>query len=176
MKKSWAITHFLKIFLKRQMGTVWNICNNTWKYSIQGRKEFVKLISSSGFLKDIQSSSLDVGFLSFCSLSKWYHTASVKLRYGLWGGQCKTWWCFILCFPIQVYFSCTESVFGINVMPEKKSCLPIRPFPYGGAWWIKIWQYFYVFIFPSVLTRFLTPQAEMQPQTITFSNVFYWWL
>ena len=43
-----------------------------------------------------QSSSLDVGCLLFCSLSRWCHTASVMVRSGFWREQSMTdsvpWW------------------------------------------------------------------------------------
>lgn len=45
-----------------------------------------------------------------------------------------------------------------------KEKIPIRCFPHSFPWWIKIWLYFFVLIFSSVLS---TPLTEMQPQCMT---------
>lgn len=48
-----------------------------------------------------------------------------------------------------------------------------QPFPDGVTWGIKITRYLSVFINQSVLTRSLTPLAEIQPQTITVPQLCF---
>lgn len=64
----------------------------------------------SGFVKNSQSSSLDVGCTLFCFLSRWSQTASNMLSPKL--SSINDW----QCFYIQIWFYCMGSVFRITVM------------------------------------------------------------
>lgn len=127
------------------------------------------------FLKNHFKAFLWIIFsLLFYYLSRWFHTASITLRFGLNGDKSMTdgvplyssiIFIFFIFFLSKYAFCCTGSLLGSQPCWKTKLS-PIRWFPYHIAWWNKIRLCFHVFLIPSVLIKTLTTLADMQPQNL----------
>lgn len=99
------------------------------------------------FLKDIRSSSLDVGCLLLCSLSAWSRAASLRLRFELWG------------FPTQ------DLKPLVKKSPKPWDGCSLSPDLFHTYWWKSEWKLY------SWIHHFIRPVTDdFQPPVLVWFN------